>query len=52
MNKNVYDSISEYKLKVRRSINKILFDTSYHIENLFLIYGNYLKENKKIKMVL
>ena len=46
---DVYDSISEYKAKIRRNINKMIFDTSYNIENLFLIYGNDLKEIKKNK---
>ena len=49
MKKMFYDSISEYKSKIRRNINKIKFDTSYNIENLFLIYGDDLKEIKKNK---
>ena len=46
---DVYDSISEYKAKIRRNINKMKFDTSYNLENLFWIYGNDLKEIKKNK---
>ena len=46
MKKMFYDSISEYKSKIRRNINKIKFDTSYNLENLFLIDGNNLKEIK------
>ena len=52
MKKMFYDSISEYRSKIRRNINKINFNTSYNNENLFLIYGNDLKEIKKKKNVL
>ena len=51
MKKMFYDSISEYKSKIRRNINKIKFDISYNLENLFLIDGNNLKEIKINKLI-